>query len=62
MVGGNPVRFLKPGFQIYFQYGDNYFLLCQVNCVVMRGLNEDEICNFVAMTADKVSFDKIEAE
>lgn len=25
----------------------------KVNCVVMRGLNEDEICNFVAMTADK---------
>jgi len=27
-----------------------------VNCVVMRGLNEDEVCNFVAMTEDKVSF------
>jgi len=28
----------------------------KVNCVVMRGLNEDEVCNFVAMTEDKVSF------
>ena len=27
---------------------------CQVNCVVMRGLNEDEICDFVALTENKV--------
>ena len=27
----------------------------QVNCVVMRGLNEDEICDFVAFTEKKVS-------
>ena len=26
----------------------------QVNCVVMRGLNEDEVCNFVEMTQNKV--------
>lgn len=24
--------------------------------MVMRGLNEDEVCDFVAMTEDKVSF------
>ncbi|CAH3152829.1 unnamed protein product [Pocillopora meandrina] len=26
----------------------------KVNCVVMRGLNEDEVCNFVEMTQNKV--------
>lgn len=25
----------------------------QVNCVVMRGFNEDEICDFVNLTRDK---------
>lgn len=25
----------------------------QVNCVVMRGLNDDEICDFVEMTKEK---------
>ena len=25
----------------------------QVNCVVMRGFNDDEICDFVALTRDK---------
>ena len=27
----------------------------KINCVVMRGLNEDEIENFVELTKDKVS-------
>ena len=27
--------------------------LPQVNCVVMRGLNDDELCDFVAFTKDK---------
>ncbi|KAG9462571.1 hypothetical protein GDO78_013843 [Eleutherodactylus coqui] len=27
-----------------------YFFLMQVNCVVMRGLNEDELLDFVALT------------
>lgn len=25
----------------------------QVNCVVMRGINDDEICDFVEMTREK---------
>lgn len=25
----------------------------QVNCVVMRGFNDDEICDFVELTRDK---------
>lgn len=29
------------------------FLCCQVNCVVMRGFNDDEICDFVRLTCDK---------
>ena len=29
----------------------------QVNCVVMRGTNEDELCDFVALTENKVSHD-----
>ena len=28
----------------------------QVNCVVMRGLNDDEICDFVALTEEKVRY------
>ena len=62
-MGGNPVSC-----NVYFKVDTanimthNYLLLYQVNCVVMRGLNEDEICNFVAMTEDKVSIEKIEAE
>ena len=31
----------------------------KVNCVVMRGLNEDEVCNFVEMTQNKVSCRRI---
>lgn len=26
----------------------------QVNCVVMRGLNDDELCDFVELTKEKV--------
>ena len=26
---------------------------CQVNCVVMRGFNDDEICDFVELTREK---------
>ena len=26
----------------------------QINCVVMKGLNDDEICDFVALTENKV--------
>ena len=26
----------------------------KVNCVVMKGINDDEICNFVEMTKNKV--------
>lgn len=29
------------------------FYLYQVNCVVMRGFNDDEICDFVELTKDK---------
>lgn len=29
------------------------FFFNQVNCVVMRGFNDDEICNFVELTKDK---------
>lgn len=28
-------------------------LVSQVNCVVMRGFNDDEICDFVELTRDK---------
>lgn len=28
-------------------------LFYQVNCVVMRGFNDDEICDFVELTRDK---------
>ena len=27
----------------------------QINCVVMRGLNDDELCDFVELTKEKVS-------
>ena len=62
-MGGNPVS-CNLDFEVDTAniMTHNYLLLCQVNCVVMRGLNEDEICNFVAMTEDKVSIEKIEAE
>lgn len=33
-----------------------YVFICsiyQVNCVVMRGFNDDEICDFVELTRDK---------
>ena len=26
----------------------------KLNCVIMRGLNDDEICDFVALTEEKV--------
>lgn len=29
------------------------YLLYQVNCVVMRGFNDDEICDFVKLTQEK---------
>lgn len=29
------------------------FCFLQVNCVVMRGFNDDEICDFVELTRDK---------
>ena len=28
--------------------------MVKINCVVMRGVNEDEICDFVAMTENRV--------
>lgn len=28
----------------------------QLNCVVMKGLNDDEICDFVRLTEQKVTF------
>ena len=31
------------------------FFSSQLNCVVMRGLNDDEICDFVALTEKKVN-------
>ena len=34
-----------------FKWVVTYF---QVNCVVMRGMNEEEICDFVALTENKV--------
>ena len=27
----------------------------QINCVVMRGINDDEVCDFVALTEKKVT-------
>lgn len=27
--------------------------VCQINCVVMRGFNDDEICDFVNLTREK---------
>ena len=30
------------------------FCILQINCVVMRGVNEEEICDFVALTENKV--------
>ncbi len=34
---------------------DNFLsMCCQINCVVMKGLNDDEICDFVALTENKV--------
>jgi molybdenum cofactor biosynthesis enzyme MoaA len=32
------------------------FLIFKVNCVVMKGLNDDEVCDFIEMTRDKVNF------
>jgi len=31
------------------------FLLFQINCVVMRGINDDELCDFVGLTEKKVT-------
>lgn len=30
------------------------YLFLQINCVVMRGINEEEVCDFVSLTKDKV--------
>lgn len=30
-----------------------FYASIQVNCVVMRGFNDDEICDFVELTRDK---------
>ena len=32
------------------------FIYVQLNCVVMKGLNDDEICDFVQLTEQKVLF------
>ena len=32
----------------------HYFTFIQINCVVMKGLNDDEICDFVQLTEHKV--------
>ena len=36
-----------------------FFFVCvcvsQINCVLMKGLNDDELCDFVALTEKKVS-------
>lgn len=34
---------------------DHGFSPLKVNCVVMRGLNDDEICDFIELTRDKVN-------
>jgi len=31
------------------------FIIFQINCVVMRGINDDEICDFVSLTEKKVT-------
>lgn len=35
--------------------GLNVITRSQINCVVMKGLNDDEICDFVALTEHMVS-------
>lgn len=40
--------FLRPILNTYFGRVPS-----QVNCVVMRGFNEDEICDFVELTRNK---------
>ena len=37
------------------QYCLFVIILLQLNCVVMRGMNEEEICDFVALTEHKVT-------
>ena len=32
-----------------------YLFSFQINCVVMNGINEDEICDFVRLTQNKVN-------
>ena len=32
----------------------NTVCVLQINCVVMKGLNDDELCDFVALTENKV--------
>jgi len=32
-----------------------YFFVFQINCVVMRGINDDEVCDFVTLTEEKVT-------
>lgn len=34
-------------------YFPSSFFCCQINCVVMRGMNDDEICDFVELTRHK---------
>ena len=33
----------------------------KINCVVMRGLNDDELANFVAFTKDRPGRNELEA-
>lgn len=43
-------------FLYVFDSRPTYVFICsiyQVNCVVMRGFNDDEICNFVELTREK---------
>lgn len=46
-----PCSFLMFSYKISL----NFFCIClyQVNCVVMRGINDDEICDFVELTREK---------
>jgi len=33
----------------------DFFCAFQINCVVMRGINDDEVCDFVRVTEEKVT-------
>ena len=41
--------------QVFRMIGVHHFLLFQINCVVMKGLNEDELLPFVELTKEKVN-------